>query len=200
MKAMVMGGLGLVQSRVARRSRSEARSRPGAGAHEGGVAEFPRSAHARRQIRRDAEARGSDPAVRRCGRDRRGRRRRAGMEDRRPRGRLLLSVLAGWRGAGISAARRAGRARRWRRVPVSRVQCRRDPADPAEPELRRGGDVAVRRDHGLECGPRRAQDRTRTCRADARDRRRLAVRAAIREGRGRDRDRDLVERREARSG
>ena len=109
--------------------------------------------------------------------------------------------LAGWRGAGISAARRAGRTRRWRRVPVSRVR-------RATRSCRSRRTLSFVEAATLPCAAITAwnavrvahEDRARTYRTDAGDRRRLAVRAAIRESRGRHRDRDLVERREARSG
>ena len=88
------GRAGSFQSRAERPAGAKARSRSGAGPHARRFAELPRSADAGRQIRLDAEARKPDPAVGWRGRNRRGRRRCQGMEDRRSCRRLFLPALA----------------------------------------------------------------------------------------------------------
>ena len=78
----------------------------------------------------------------------------------------FFPYLAGRRAAGVSAARRAGRARRRRRL--RSIACStRDAilADPAEPELRRGRDAcpAPRSRPGARCGSRSRPDPSMPC-------------------------------------
>ena len=113
-----------------RQARAGARCGRGAGSAQGGNAELSRSSHRQGRLRLASEV-SAGAGVRRCGRGRAGRPRRAGIRSRRPRHRQFLRKLdrrRAQRSKDARSPRRLGRRRsyasigsfrstRWSRTP-----------------------------------------------------------------------------------
>ena len=122
-----------------------------AGARARGLAQSPRHLREARQVPRAHEAQ-PRAAVRRRRRSRRHRRQGHAIQEGRP-GRRPSSSSSGWR-AGPSRNIFGSVARRRRRrhaVAVRHAERERPGRDSQAPLLRRSGDPALRRRHGVEC-------------------------------------------------